>query len=102
VCVRGSLTGRGSKGYKGRGGEGGGRGTWALTERGSHGQMRACEQLFSCGGNLRKRCPHISTRLAGLLLAALYKESCSQGVEASKVAPKFVGPTNSLLVLLVP
>ncbi len=68
---------------------------WALTEVGSQGQNRACVQAFSCGGSLQKRCPHVNTRLAGLLRAARYSASCSQGVDASKVAPKFVGPVES-------
>ena len=39
-----------------------------------------------------KRWPAISTRLAGQHLAAAYRAICSQGVQASAVAPKLVGP----------
>ena len=60
----------------------------------SQGQIRQCVQLSSCGGSRHRRCPHTSTTDSGPARIAVYIASCTHGVAASAVGPKFVGPAS--------
>lgn len=64
----------------------------ALTDSRSHGHTRTWVQEARWGGSLHRRCPHTRTRVRGPWAMAVYSASWSQGVPASAVGPKLVGP----------
>lgn len=65
---------------------------WARTDSRSQGHTSACVQEASWGGRRHSLCPHTSTTVRGPCAMALYRANCSQGVPASAVGPKLVGP----------
>ena len=64
----------------------------ALTDSRSQGHTRTWGQEARGGGSLQRRGPHTRTRVRGPWAMAVYSASWSQGVPASAVGPKLVGP----------
>lgn len=66
------------------------------------GQSSACVHCSSCGGSRHRRWPHTNTTDTGPDRIAVYSASCTHGVAASAVGPKFVGPAFDRTLLLSP